>query len=233
MSVVLADVRFAHLGGPEMSFDVAVESGALALVTGPSGSGKSTLLDLVAGFETPESGRVLIEGHDWTEAEPGERPITAIFQEHNLFAHLDAATNVALGIAPRRRIRAEDRARAKDALARVGLDGKGDRLPGSLSGGERQRVALARALLRDRPVLLLDEPFAALGPAMQDEMLDLVSAIRAERGATVLLVTHQPQAAARVATDVVFLNEGRVHRRGGPDILAGDDKVVRDYLGNM
>ena len=233
MSVVLDHVRFAHPGGPEMVFDVAIETGAFALVTGPSGSGKSTLLDLVAGFEEPREGQVLIAGRDWTGAEPGERPVTVIFQEHNLFAHLDAATNVALGIAPRRRITRGDRDRAEDALARVGLGGKGARLPGALSGGERQRVALARALVRDRPVLLLDEPFAALGPAMQDEMLDLVAGIGRERGATVLLITHQPRAAARVATDVVFLNEGRVHARGDATVLDAYDPIIRDYLGSQ
>ena len=231
MSVALHDVRFAHPGGPEMRFDVSIETGALAIVTGPSGSGKSTLLDLVAGFAEPRSGRVAIDGRDWTGTEPGERPVTMIFQEHNLFAHLDARTNVALGIAPRRRIMAADRERSDDALARVGLAGKGDRLPGALSGGERQRVALARALLRDKPVLLLDEPFAALGPALQDEMLDLVAAIRVEKGATVLLVTHQPEAAIRAASDVLFLADGRVHLRGNADVLRADDPTVRDYLG--
>ena len=233
MSVALEDVRFAHPSGPEMRFDVTVEAGALALVTGPSGSGKSTLLDLIAGFAEPRSGHVMIAGDEWTGTEPGERPVTMIFQEHNLFAHLDARTNVALGIAPRRRIRTVDRERADGALARVGLAGKGDRLPGALSGGERQRVALARALLRDKPVLLLDEPFAALGPALQDEMLELVAGIRAEKGATVLLVTHQPEAAVRAASDVLFLADGRVHLRGGPDVLHADDPAVRSYLGTQ
>ena len=225
------DVRFAHPGGPEMRFDLSIEAGALAIVTGPSGSGKSTLLDLVAGFEEPRSGRVVIAGREWSGVEPGERPVTMIFQEHNLFAHLDAQTNVALGLAPRRRITNADRAAALEALERVGLTGKEDRLPGALSGGERQRVALARALVRDRSVLLLDEPFAALGPAMQDEMLDLVDGLRRERGSTILLVTHQPEVAVRVATEVVFLANGSVHLHGGGDVLASDDAIVRDYLG--
>ena len=228
--LVLEDVRFAYPGGAAMRFDASVPAGGVCIVTGPSGSGKSTLLALVAGFETPDAGRVLIGGEDWTGAEPAARPLTVIFQEHNLFPHLDAATNVALGIAPRRRIGAEDRRAAEEALARVGLEGKAARLPGELSGGERQRAALARAVLRERPLLLLDEPFAALGPALARDMLALVVRIARERGVTVLLVTHQPLAATDHATHVLFLAEGRVHAAGEPSLLMGDDPVVRAYL---
>ena len=232
MSVILDDVRFSHSGGPEMAFDADVPTGALCLVTGPSGSGKSTLLALIAGFEEPRSGRLLIAGKDWTGTDPGERPVSMVFQEHNLFPHLDVATNVALGIAPRRRISREDRNRVEEALDRVGLAGKGSRLPGELSGGERQRTALARVFLRDRPVLLLDEPFAALGPALRTEMLALVAGIVAEKGATSLLVSHQPLDAANVASHVLFLNEGRVHRSGSPALLNDDDAIIADYLGD-
>ena len=228
--VALDRVRFAYPGGATLDLDVAVPRGALSIVTGPSGSGKSTLLALVAGFEEPDAGRVVIGGEDWTGRDPSTRPVTMIFQEHNLFEHLDVATNVALGIAPRRRIGAREREAAEGALARVGLAGKGDRLPGALSGGERQRAALARAVLRERPVLLLDEPFAALGPALAAEMLDLVAGLARERGATVLLVTHQPLAAARVADHAVFLHDGRVHAAGAVDLLDASEGPVADYL---
>ena len=231
--VKLDEARFSYGSGVDLRFDVAVPSGAISVVTGPSGSGKSTLLALVAGFEEPQAGRVMIGGRDWTGTDPAERPVTMIFQEHNLFDHLDVASNVALGIAPRRRVTAADRDAAQASLARVGLAGKGDRLPSALSGGERQRAALARAVLRERPVLLLDEPFGALGPALAREMLELVASLASERAATVLLVTHQPLAALGVATHAVFLAEGRVHASGTPDLLTGDDPVVRAYLGGQ
>ena len=231
MSAALHDVRFAHPGGPPMRFDLAVPAGGFALLTGPSGSGKSTLLALLAGFETPDTGRVVLAGRDATALDPAERPVTVVFQEQNLFGGADVRTNVALGIAPDRRIRAADRAAADAALERVGLAGFGERMPGTLSGGERQRVALARAALRDRPVLLLDEPFAALGPALRADMLGLVASLAKERGATVVMVTHDPLEAIGAADLVVVLSEGAVHAVGPPDLLLSDDPVVRSYLG--
>ena len=230
MGVRMEAVRFAYEGGAAMLFDAAVPEEALALVTGPSGSGKSTLLALCAGFERPEGGRVLMAGRDMAGLDPGERPCTVIFQEHNLFPHLDVTRNVALGIAPRRRITVEDLRTAEASLERVGLGGKGGRLPSELSGGERQRAALARAVIRDRPVLLLDEPFAALGPALAADMLALVASLARERGATVLLVTHQPLAAGAIADHVLFLADGRVHAAGPPELLHSRDPVIAAYL---
>ena len=235
-------VAFAHPGGAPMAFDLALPSGCFALLTGPSGSGKSTLLSLLAGFETPNAGTIHLGGKDVTALDPAQRPVTVVFQEHNTFPHLDVATNVALGIAPRR-IRRGDRERAEAALERVGLGGYGARLPGQLSGGERQRVALARAALRDRPVLLLDEPFAALGPALRADMLGLVADLATERGTSVLMVTHDPLEAVERATrpttqpttqpitHVVVLEGGRVHAVGPPALLTSDDPVIRSYLG--
>ena len=231
MTVRLENVEFAHPEGPTMRFDLAVPAGSFALLTGPSGSGKSTLLALLAGFETPATGRVLLDGRDCTALDPADRPVTMVFQEHNLFAGVDALTNVALGVAPDRRIKRADRDAAERSLARVGLAGFGPRLPGTLSGGERQRVALARAALRDRPVLLLDEPFAALGPALRADMLGLLASIAAERGATVLMVTHDPLEALPTADLAVVLAEGAVHAIGPADILLSDDPVIRAYLG--
>ena len=127
-----------------------------------------------------------------------------IFQENNLFAHLDVAANVGLGISPALRLAAADRERIAVALERTGLAGKEKRLPHELSGGERQRVALARALVRERPVLLLDEPFASLGPALREEMLDLLVSVQKERRMTTLLVTHQPRGCAAASPTASF-----------------------------
>jgi thiamine transport system ATP-binding protein len=218
-----------------MQFDLQVQDGEFLALIGPSGAGKSTLLALIAGFERAASGRVLIGGRDVTHQRPSVRPVTMLFQDHNLFAHLDAAANVGLGIHPGLKLAAADRARVEAALEQVGLKDLGRRLPSQLSGGERQRVALARSLVRDRPVLLLDEPFAALGPALRREMLDLVRALQAARSLTVLLVSHQPDDALYAAGRTAFVYDGHVLQVGPTrellDGAAGSE--LREYLGEF
>ncbi|MFQ5785948.1 MAG: thiamine ABC transporter ATP-binding protein [Alphaproteobacteria bacterium] len=218
-SVELEAVTFRY-EDMAMEFDLRVAAGECFAVIGPSGAGKTTLLSLIAGFDAPLSGRVRIDGRDVTALAPALRPVTTLFQEHNLFAHLDAAENVGLGIDPGLRLAPDDRARVADALARVGLAGMERRLPRELSGGERQRVALARVLVRNRPVLLLDEPFAALGPALRFEMLDLVAELRAAAALTVVLVSHQPEDARRIADRAAFVHDGCILAQGPlPDLL--------------
>ena len=202
-----------------MRFDLAVSTGECIAIVGPSGAGKSTLLALIAGFEAPESGSIHLAGRDVTAEPPARRPVTSLFQEHNLFPHLTAAANVGLGIDPGLRLDAGARARVAEALAHVGLDGLDARLPSQLSGGERQRVALARSLVRNRPLLLLDEPFAALGPAQRREMLDLVNALAHDRGFTVLFVSHQPEDARHAATRLLFVEAGRILCDGPTETL--------------
>lgn len=207
--VRLEAVEFSY-GEAPMRFDLAVEAGEIVAVMGPSGSGKSTLLNLVAGFERPMAGRVLIGSADLTRLAPAARPVSMVFQENNLFAHLDVEQNVGLGRSPALKLTERDRADIAAALARTGLAGKERRLPAELSGGERQRVALSRVLVRDRPVLLLDEPFASLGPALRREMLDLVRDLHAERRMTILMVTHQPDEARALCRRIAFVDEGRI-----------------------
>ncbi len=219
----------------QMQFDLHVADGECLAVIGPSGAGKSTLLALIAGFERADSGRIRIGGRDVTRQHPSVRPVTMLFQDHNLFAHLDVAANVGLGIHPGLKLTAADRERVEAALAQVGLAGLAQRLPSQLSGGERQRAALARSLVRDRPVLLLDEPFAALGPALRREMLDLVRALQADRKLTVLLVSHQPEDALYAATRTAFVHDGHVLQVGATrDLLDGADAAeLRAYLGEF
>lgn len=231
--VWLDKISFSY-GEAPLAFDVEFAAAEITAVMGPSGSGKSTLLNLVAGFETPQSGRVLIGETDVGAAPPAVRPVSMVFQENNLFAHLSVEQNVGLGRSPSLRLTEADRADIAEALARTGLAGKEKRLPRELSGGERQRVALARVLVRDRPVLLLDEPFASLGPALRDDMLDLVAGLHSERGMTVLFVTHQPEDARRIGQNVVFLDNGAVAATGSADDFltgAGPD-VFRRYVGS-
>lgn len=230
-AIELKDVRFNY-EDMAMSFDLVVEPGTILAVIGPSGSGKSTLLNLIAGFEDPISGRIRIDGSDMTARPPAARPVTMVFQEHNLFAHLDVKTNVGLGISPALKLTPADHHRVAAALGRVGLTGFENRLPGQLSGGERQRVAIARALVRDKPVLLLDEPFAALGPALRRDMLDLVAEIHRERAMTVLLVTHQPDDARHIATHTAFVHRGHILAMRDTEALfaATDIPEIGEYL---
>lgn len=222
----------AARGGFRLEAELTVAAGVHLTLIGPSGGGKSTLLDVIAGFLAPERGRVLIGGADVTARAPGERPVTMLFQEHNLFPHLDVAANVGLGLNPSLRLSAADRDRVGAALAEVGLDGFGARRPAELSGGQRQRVALARALLREKPALLLDEPFAALGPAQRAEMLGLVETLRRDRGMAVVMVTHSPEDAARAGGEIAVVAEGRVAAPvAAGALLADPPPALADYLG--
>ena len=193
-----------------MNFDLQVAKGELVGIIGPSGAGKSTLLSLIAGFDLPVSGRISIAGVDMEGVAPDQRPVSMIFQDHNSFAHLDVWTNVALGISPDLKLDPQQRERVDEALARVGLSDFKARKSTELSGGERQRIAIARALVRDKPVLLLDEPFTALGPALRRDMLDLIREIQKERKLTVLMVTHQPEDAKYAASRIAFVQNGRI-----------------------
>ena len=217
-----------------MCFDLTVPTGECLAVVGPSGAGKSTLLELIAGFTTPLSGAVRVDGRDITRLAPARRPLTTVFQEHNVFPHLDVRANVGLGIHPGLKLDAADRRRIDEALQKVGLAGLEARLPGQLSGGQRQRVALARALVRRQSLLLLDEPFAALGPALRHEMLALIQALQQGENLTVVLVSHHPDDARRIARYTAFVDEGEVRALGATaEILSGEDlPTLRAYLGS-
>lgn len=221
------------LGDFALGADLSIETGALAAVVGPSGAGKSTLLDVIAGFLPPTSGRVLWDGADLGGLEPGKRPLSIVFQDNNLFPHLTVADNVGLGLSPALRLSRGDRARVTESLERVGLDGMSGRKPAELSGGQQSRVALARVLLRARPLMLLDEPFAALGPALRAEMMELVRAVAAETGATVLMVTHDPRDARRLAGQTILVADGAARAPVTTEALFADPPpVLRHYLGD-
>jgi thiamine transport system ATP-binding protein len=167
-------LRFAYPGGPEFRFDMTLARGEIVTLSGPSGSGKSTLVDLICGFLEPLSGDIRWNGESILRLAPANRPVSALFQTGDLFDHLDAGTNIALGLDPRGRPTPTQRARIHEVLAEIGLPGFERRMPTQLSGGQRQRVALARSLLRDKPMMVLDEPFSALDTETRDEMAALV-----------------------------------------------------------
>ena len=197
LSLRLDGVGFAY-GETRMAFDLSVAASEMVAIMGPSGSGKTTMLNLIAGFETPTKGRILVGDRDVTADPPSERPVSMIFQENNLFAHLDLFANVALGRSPALRLSAEDRAATLDALLRVGLAGKEGRLPRELSGGERQRAALARALVTRPACLLADEPTGNLDRHTAEGVLGLMLDLNRTLGTSLVVVTHDPAIAARM-----------------------------------
>jgi thiamine transport system ATP-binding protein len=187
---------------------------------------------VIAGFEPLKAGRVILDGQDANALTPAQRPVSFIFQDNNCFAHLTARDNVALGIVPSLRLTDEQWSHVDSALKRVGLATLANRKPGDMSGGERQRIALARVLVRQKPILLLDEPFAALGPALRRDMMHLLQALKTEHNLTILIVTHQPEEARALKGQVMFVDKGQVR---GPvpasDFFRNPDADITSYLG--
>lgn len=215
-----------------LTADWAVPPGARVAVIGPSGAGKSTLLSAIAGFLAPVSGRVTWQGRDLADVAPGARPLTMLFQDQNLFPHLTLAQNLGLGLRVDLRLSAAEHTKVSQALERVGLGGMDGRRAAQLSGGQIGRAALARALLRARPLLLLDEPFAALGPALKSEMLALVAEVARENGAAVLMVTHDPRDAIGFSDLTVFVADGVAQAPvATADLFASPPPALRAYLG--
>jgi thiamine transport system ATP-binding protein len=220
-------------GDFRLEADLSVPGGAICAILGPSGAGKSTLLNVIAGFLQPTRGHVLWKGVGIDGMPPGDRPVSVVFQDNNLFPHLTAFQNVALGLRPSLRLTEEETREVGSALAHVGLDGFGSRRPGELSGGQQSRVALARVLVRRKPLVLLDEPFSALGPALRVDMLDLVRDVAGKTGATVLMVSHDPNDARRIADLTIYLGEGSAAPPvATADLLADPPPALKAYLGN-
>ena len=231
--ISLDDISFRY-EDMEMRFTLDVPTGSLTAVIGPSGAGKSTLLSLIAGFDVPISGSIRIADRNMAELTPDQRPVSMIFQDNNVFGHLDLRQNVAIGLSPSLKLTEDQNIQTEEALRRVGLFELRNRKPGEVSGGERQRVAIARALVRDKPVLLLDEPFAALGPALRRHMLDLVREVQIDRQLTIIMVSHQPEDARYAASHTAFVEQGRILAMAPTKEFFRnmDLPQVRDYLGD-
>ena len=229
------NLEFAYAGdkAPTMQFSLDVESGEILSLIGPSGSGKSTLLNLVAGFLAPSAGQILLDGIAIESKSPASRPVSIVFQQHNLFPHLDLYTNVALGVDPSLRLDREQADAVTTALEQLGLSDLQQRKPGELSGGQRQRVALARVLVRKRRILLLDEAFAALGPALRAELIGLVKKLVRDTNMLALLVSHQPRDALLASARTAFINAGKVTALEPTGQLLDHSQLpeVRHYLG--
>jgi putative spermidine/putrescine transport system ATP-binding protein len=183
---------------------------------GPSGSGKTTMLRMIAGFELPTSGRILLHGRDVTRQAPFERDVNTVFQDYALFPHMTVGRNVEYGLMVKKVPRPERRTRVAEALRMVRLEGYDARRPSQLSGGQRQRVALARALVNRPRVLLLDEPLGALDLKLREEMQIELKAIQTEVGITFIYVTHDQEEALTMSDRLAVFNKGRIEQVGSP-----------------
>ena len=210
---------------------LAVPRGGFFSLLGPSGCGKTTTLRMIAGFEDPTSGDVLLNGEIVNRRKPYERNVSTVFQSYALFPHLTARGNIEFGLR-RHRVAEIDR-RVREVLELVSLSGKEDRKPAQLSGGERQRVALARSLVLRPDVLLLDEPLAALDPKLRKQMRTELKALQRRAGITFLLVTHDQEEALSMSDQLAVMNDGRIEQVGSPEdvYLRPRTRFVAGFLG--
>lgn len=209
MNGLVLDAASAYIEGFTIEADLTIPQGGHMSVIGPSGAGKTSLLSMIAGFVPLTHGRILWNGADIGQLRPGQRPASILFQDQNLFPHLTVADNLGLGLRPDLRLDGAQRQAVSAALEQVGLQGLEKRRPAQLSGGQQSRVGLARILLRKRPLLLLDEAFSALGPALKAEMLALTLQIADQAGATIIMVTHDPQDALLITPQTIAVEAGR------------------------
>jgi putative spermidine/putrescine transport system ATP-binding protein len=198
----------------EVSFDIA--DGEFFSMLGPSGSGKTTCLRLIAGFEQPTAGRVLIHGRPMEGVPPYERDVNTVFQDYALFPHMTVGENIAYGLMIKKVAKAERRRRTTEMLEMVALQGMAERKPGQLSGGQRQRVALARALINQPSVLLLDEPLGALDLKLREQMQVELKALQRRVGITFIYVTHDQGEALSMSDRIAVFNRGKVEQIGTP-----------------
>ena len=213
--VVGVDKTFGEAVALE-SIDLDIARGAFFSLLGPSGSGKTTLLRMIAGFEEPTRGAILLDGVDVTGRPPFDRDVSTVFQDYALFPHMNVVENVEYGLKVRRVAKAERRRRAHEALDAVRLSDLGERRPSELSGGQRQRVALARSLVTRPAVLLLDEPLGALDLKLREEMQVELKSIQRDVGITFVFVTHDQQEALSMSDTIAVFSKGRIEQVGTP-----------------
>ena len=216
------------------NLSLSVNEGEFVTFLGPSGCGKTTTLRMIAGFELPTSGRIMLAGEDVTDLPPYQRQVNTVFQDYALFPHMSISENVGYGLRVAGVPKPEIAGRVNDALARVGLLNKSDARPGNLSGGQKQRVALARALVRRPKVLLLDEPLSALDAKLREAMQVELKHLHKQLGITFVFVTHDQREALVMSDRVVVMNRGQISQAGTPAELYDRplNPYVADFIGN-
>ena len=215
--------------------NLTVGRGEFFALLGPSGCGKTTLLRMLAGFETPSSGQVLIDGHDMATVAPNKRPVNMVFQSYAVFPHMSVEKNVGYGLRMDGRSNSEIKHRVEEALELVKLGGFGKRMPNEMSGGQRQRVALARALVKRPSVLLLDEPLSALDAKLREAMQIELVHLQATVGITFVIVTHDQSEALSMANRIAVMNAGKVRQVASPAQLYEypNSRFVADFIGKI
>ena len=194
-----------------ISTNISLEPEKIYAVVGPSGAGKSTFLNLISGFASISSGSIIWNGQEISNLPPAKRNVSILFQDNNLFPHLSVWRNLALAVTHWPKISRDNEEKLKAVMSEVGILGLENRKPSQLSGGQQSRVALARVLLQKNKILLLDEPFSALGPSLKDQMLELIKKIAKNKKLLVLMVTHEPADAKRVASQTLVVKDKKVH----------------------
>ncbi len=194
-----------------ISTNISLEPDKIYAVVGPSGAGKSTFLNLISGFASISSGSIIWNGKEISNLPPAKRNVSILFQDNNLFPHLSVWRNLALAVTHWPKISRNNEEKLKAVMSEVGILGLENRKPSQLSGGQQSRVALARVLLQKNKILLLDEPFSALGPSLKDQMLELIKKIAKNKKLLVLMVTHEPADAKKVASQTLVVKDKKVH----------------------
>ena len=194
-----------------ISTNISLEPDKIYAVVGPSGAGKSTFLNLISGFASISSGTIIWNGEEISNLPPAKRSVSILFQDNNLFPHLSVWRNLALAVTHWPKISRDNEEKLKAVMSEVGILGLENRKPSQLSGGQQSRVALARVLLQKNKILLLDEPFSALGPSLKDQMLELIKKIAKNKKLLVLMVTHEPADAKKVASQTLVVKDKKVH----------------------
>ena len=194
-----------------ISTNISLEPDKIYAVVGPSGAGKSTFLNLISGFASISSGTIIWNGQEISNLPPAKRSVSILFQDNNLFPHLSVWRNLALAVTHWPKISRDNEEKLKAVMSEVGILGLENRKPSQLSGGQQSRVALARVLLQKNKILLLDEPFSALGPSLKEQMLELIKKIAKNKKLLVLMVTHEPADAKKVASQTLVVKDKKVH----------------------
>ena len=230
--MLCVDNLVINLENFRLTADFEIETGSHIAIVGPSGAGKSTLLNALAGFIPLTGGKIEWNKSEITNLQPGKRPLSILFQDYNLFSHLNVINNVAIGLKSNLKLNDFQLELVNSAIEEVGLSQFKFKTPSQLSGGQKTRVSLARAIVRSKPILLLDEAFSGLGPSLRYEMIQLIKNHATEKNITLLMVSHHIKDAIELKQKVLFVSEGQFMKPIGiNDFINCSDKRIRDYIG--